>query len=269
MKTFKLFFEQTSEPEPISIPVVPTHGGHSCPKPEKKIEEGNMPPTKVAHDWIIDHDNNHLGKNMLEVHRKLDTPAGDWNKQPNSEHTYRYSNYSYDLNEHLIQKHKAEKDPFYNSSPSMTKKHETVIKGIDKHLKSSKLTHDLHVYHGTVGFNPDKLAAQHPQRKIKSHAFMSTSVNKNLAHQFAGGTGLSDNNKNKAFTNIEAERANGAHILHIHLKPGQHGKYLGSNSKHHDEKEFLLPRNTTLKVHPDPTVLHDGTKIWHSHVVKR
>jgi hypothetical protein len=64
-------------------------------------------------------------------------------------------------------------------------------------------------------------------------------------------------------------------VLHIHLKKGQRGLYVGEHSAVGNEHEYLLPRHTTLKVHPTPTILPPGSHfsnmepihVWHAHVV--
>jgi hypothetical protein len=61
-----------------------------------------------------------------------------------------------------------------------------------------------------------------------------------------------------------------AHILHIHLKKGQHAVSIAGKSTYRDEGERLLPRNTRLKLHPEPEVStdSDGRKVhtWKAHV---
>ena len=134
--------------------------------------------------------------------------------------------------------------------------HEDTIKGIDSALKRSKLKDDVHVYHGTNGvFNPGTEAAKHPEGHIKLPAYTSTSISRGIGVSFAQPDSSRD---------IE-ERS--SHVIHIHMKKGQHGMYVGSNSKFPREREMILPRNTVLKVHPVPTELENNIKVWHAHIV--
>jgi hypothetical protein len=304
MDNFKQFLKKGESEYPI-MPE-PTHGAHSVPEDDMPIipdvNHGNhaveedaheYPQTTATRNWADKHDNDHLGSNVEEVHNNLmkhDTLLHN----PHFDHLYDYTSQSYHTNNALIAKAKGQtygafnpdnfdkswdhKKQSYvkNSKTKITrlvnkekKEHNDHVKGIDAGLEHNQpLSHDLHVYHGTQKFNPDALASQHPQRKIKSAAFLSTSIDKDRAMKFAG-THLSTQKGPINYNYDRKEDDPGRHLLHIHLKPGQKGAYMGDNSRHELEKEFLIPRNTTLKVHPEPTVLHNGTKVWHAHVVKR
>jgi hypothetical protein len=106
------------------------------------------------------------------------------------------------------------------------------------------------------------MAAKDPEGKLHLPAYTSTSTSKATALNFA-----TDHPDSKG------KRHN--HILHIHLKPGQKGHYIGDQGYHGNEYEFLLPRNTTLKVHPKPQSFPAGSHhlndypvhVWHAHVV--
>lgn len=125
-------------------------------------------------------------------------------------------------------------------------KHSDIPK-LDKALNRHTLNRDVHVWHG-VGFNPDHEASKSSSRTIQLPGYTSTSISPHVAKRFGGG-----------------------HIIHIHLKKGDAGHYLGSRSRNSNEYEHLLPRNTKLKIHPTPTVFHDSLgkrHIWHAEIVR-
>ena len=122
-----------------------------------------------------------------------------------------------------------------------------VVPTLDKVIASKPLEHDVHVYHGT-GFHPGQEASKHPERLIRLPAYTSTSLKKSIARDFA---------------DYKGDR----HIIHIHLKKGQHASYIADHSSIPEEWEMLLPRNTVLKIHKEPTILSDtNDHIWHAEV---
>ena len=266
MKRFKEFVHGKKGKEPILIPVAPVHGSHAHHKKHEKkhVDENfNMPATSNAVDWADHNDNTHLGKTLGEVHNKLDIPRSKFFEIPGNEHVSGYTQKSYRVNEDLLDK--AHKRPLtWHTDP---KQLSNSVKHLDKALGHQTLDHDLHVYHGTTKFNPGELSSKHPKRLIKSAAYMSTSIDKDKAMRFASRWPSSDIEHVEGHGKSWGE-AEKPHILHIHLKPGQKGMYVGDNSHHQKEREFILPRNTVLKVHPTPTVLHNGVTVWHSHVVE-
>lgn len=280
MKSFKQFL---SKIKPILIPVDPVHGAH-CTKPailipvdpvhgshsqkinRKKINEGFDALRSASSrdkEWEEHNDNHHLGSHPREIDDKLCKSDKEFSKHPGTEHVKRYSEYSGNINHNLLAGRHAHKktwrpEPHYTEhdlewNRAAKKRHKTQVAGIDRALKASKLEHDVHVYHGTYRFNPGELAKKSATGHIKSAAYLSTSIDKSKARSFAGGK-----------YNPEA-----AHVLHIHMKKGQHGLYLGPRSNFPEEHEMLLPRNTTLKIHPKPTKLPSGVHVWHAHVVDK
>ena len=296
MKSFKKFIKDVVEP--ILIPVAPCHGKHSKPNNKEEVKEGTHPESPINHPlsdkdaWHRQNDNHHLGKTFDDVDSTLENHNKDYSSHPSFRHVHQYTRESYSINSHLLEKasdgksalqksveqtKKLSNEPsnsdydraFYKDSHNMFKKKlrdtNEKIKHIDGFLKDQKLPHDLHVYHGTEGFDPGKLASKHPKRLIKSAAYMSTSIKKHIAAGFAGSTTGTPDGVG-GFTSANGYNNKNKHILHIHLKKGQRAAYLGSHSNFHEEHEALLPRNTTLKVHHEPTVLVDGTKVWHATV---
>ena len=264
MKKFK---EHKKKP-PVPIDAYPCHGQHSQPKtpPEKDLKEQKYDSIS---GWEAEHQNNHLGNNSTEVHKKLDIHPDKFSSQAGNAQLYSYTVNSGQVNKNLIDIHHGREPTWHeqeweNESPEEThhriedakREHHEMVNGIDTGIdKHPALTHDLHVYHG-ASFNPGKLAGSHPDRKIQMPAYLSTSIDKRRANSFARPL------NSKLHT----------HILHVHLKPGDKGVYLGSNSSYDEENEFLMPRNTVLKVHPKPDIVRNKygshTFVWHAHVTK-
>lgn len=275
MKKFKDFIK------PTVILQYPSHGSHSIKK--KKIE-----PTTILHipshgshssnnikeeflDWLNHNDNKHLHNNPRDVYEKLEKPEKHWDEHPeHSEAVKKYTKYSRVLNTHLISRARKELSPVdkkntdhgLSSHLHYSEKKEEKLKALHLRRKmdkmfnhsSSKLEHDVHVYHGISGWHPGEEAAKGNGR-IRLPAYTSTSISKSIAHGFARG------HKNPETGKPEH------HILHIHLKKGQKGVYAGDHSHFPDEKEMILPRNTTLKIHKTPTKPDEHTHVWHAHVV--
>jgi hypothetical protein len=255
--------------EPMLIPVDPVHGAHS--KPRDKMDEDHVgafysamdkrPEPSNEHrqaiDWANHNDNAHLGGHLDAVHNAISIPQDHFTSTPNAEHLKQYTEMSATTNHDLLQKAKHEPLKYHETHTLLNNK----VKAIDKALGSRKLKHDLHVYHGTSQFNPGELAAQHPEGHIKTAAYMSTSIDKRKAAQFSGTRVTHD------YPNKGEFKPAGPHVIHLHLKPKQKGIYMGDHSAFPEEHEFILPRNTTMKIHPEPEVLHNGTHVWHAHVV--
>jgi len=197
-------------------------------------------------EWHDEYDNYKAAKGGYELHNQLvanDKTVGEKEK----DHVQAYTRDSSYLNRHLFNKHVD------------GEKHDEEVRGIniktmDKAVTRNKLKHDLHVYSG-VTWHPGNVAKQHPERHVHLPAYTSTSLDKSVAHGFATG----DENNN-------------THVIHFHLKKGQPGKYVEHHTENPGEQEFILPRNTTVKIHPRPDRYEDAvsgqvTHVWHAHVV--
>lgn len=196
-------------------------------------------------EWESHNDNSHLGSDVHAVHKHL--IAQDKTTDADKPHIRKYTEESRHLNTSLFKNHlNGEKHERHQNG------HDT--KALDSAVHRNKLGHDLHVYSGT-SFNPDHMAKKHADRHIHLAAYTSTTIHKGIAKEFADS---GDEHM---------------HVLHIHLKKGQKGKYVAHHSPGNaDEHEFVLPRHTTLKVHPEPSIHHDsyGSKyhVWKAHVVE-
>jgi hypothetical protein len=157
-----------------------------------------------------------------------------------------------------------------------------------QHNDNSHLGDDVEEVHDKINKEDNHPDADH----IKNYTKGSFQLNKNLIIRAKKETPKYDEWNNYPNKETESKAIKGIdrhlsdhtleHDLHVyhgtrafhpgklsglHLKKGQKGTYIGENSYWSEEKEFLLPRKTVLKVHHTPDVLHDGTKVWHAHVV--
>jgi hypothetical protein len=289
MQSFKKFLEEAKFNKGTIITAEPVHGNHSKPPRQPKLIDKDpvhgahsKPPQKIKEehenrydldndgnqhikDFVRKNHNEHLGNDHYEVHHALNLTHEDFHKNEHAPSLYKYSKQSWETNKELL--NKATGQPSlpsltpsqYDSESSKEYKkenaqiHDEHVKSLDAsfHHPNAVLKHDVHVFHGTNKFNPGEEAKKGSGR-ITMPGYTSTSIDPKTAHDFAG---TSDD----------------SHIIHIHLKKGQRAHYLGSHSNYDNEKEMMLPRNTTLQIHPTPTVTHngDGTKthVWHGHVV--
>ncbi len=240
--------------------VVDSHGSHAqgeTPK-KKRVDEKLAEPIKDKHEslweWKHADENGHIG-DLHKVDEKLTEKYRSEHHSPDHKKAIKkYTENSQRLNRHLLDHHKAGTEP----GDTFENHH---MGHLDDVVHERTLNHDLHVYSG-VGFHPGEESAKDPEGKLHLPAYSSTSINKTTALNFA----------TERFDSA-GKRHN--HILHIHLKPGQKGHYIGERGSHGNEHEFLLPRNTTLKVHPKPESFPAGSHhlndypvhIWHAHVV--
>lgn len=122
---------------------------------------------------------------------------------------------------------------------------------LDKAVSKFKLP-KMTIFSGVAG-NPNSKAKE---GILKKHSLISTSIDPKVAHDFSAPSG-------------------DKHILRIHVPEGHPGFYFGNDinrSSKPEEHELLLPRNTTLKIHPKPTLFThgspDSTKhVWDAHIV--
>lgn len=209
--------------------------------------------------WEGCHDNHHLGKDHHEVECHLEKHYPMSNIGDHDSAIEMYTTTSRHVNRTLLKHYEAG----YDDPPKIN---EHNIQNLDKAIGHHKLEHELHVYSG-VGFHPGEKCQMCPKGTIHLPAYTSTSICKKTATTFSHAIeGTTDKYKHEPVN----------HVLHIHLKKGQRGLYVGKNSAYdQNEHEYILPRHTTLKVHPKPSVVPEGghngndykTYIWHAHVI--
>lgn len=205
------------------------HGSHGFPK--DKLKEDASDARNLS--WFYQHENSHLGPTHMAVGRVM-SEKHQFNDEEIS-HISNYTHSSWQLNEHLYNTAKNKKEPGKIFIAGFGKNYD--IDGLDKATNKHSLEHDLHIYSG-LSFNPHKELSKNKTGLVHLPAFTSTSVSKDIAFNYA---------KHNQTGGIK-------HILHIHMKPGDRGAYIDQHSVYNGEHEMLLPRNTTLKVHPKPHI---------------
>lgn len=203
------------------------HGGHSTDS-HRKLKEA------AEDDYMTRNDNRHIAPSEESVGKHLSNLQK--REGLDTHHINSYTGGSRILNKALYQAHaNGEKAP--TEVRGFTHTHE--VKKLDQALSRNKLPSDLHVFSG-VGFDPSLKAAKHPEHHLHLPAYTSTSIKKSVARNFAANQG-----------NEKPELQKGGvkgHILHIHLPKGHAGAYIDKESNYQGEKEFLLPRATTIKI---------------------
>jgi hypothetical protein len=232
-------------------PVHFRHMGHEIDKPIDKPKSKRLKlslkeetsPVKTE-DWLGKNEN--AGRSVHKITKELLDDANPVSREHAETLRYYSGPDSARINKKLIDDHYGKKPDSSGSKEYI----ERAIKHLDKITRHNNIRRQLHVYSG-LGFDP----SQHvdSQGHLRMPAFTSVTHDKNVAHKFAQ-------------INHEEGRTQAKHILHIHLKPYDQATHISGHAFTPDEHESILPRNTTLKVHPEPTILSDGTHVWHAHV---
>lgn len=113
------------------------------------------------------------------------------------------------------------------------------------------IPHDISIHLG-LSHNPDK-HLENGKGKIKS--YISGSLDSKVGHSFAKDIGERNSKGNVV-----------KHIAHYHLRKGQHALYAAPHSSDPDEKEVILPRNSTI--HKIGTVHKDNGEVHHHFAVE-
>ena len=266
MKTFKQYVEDEKDKIPS---LLISQGEHSKEKKEKeipsmmisqgehsreKIKEEILPASRLSQ---LEHETNkHIASDMGEVHAKLHDEQ-DFNKlKPEHRGAIRdYTISSLGVNSELFQANKNKEKP----DRSLT----TRIRNTDSALKQFKLSKPLNTYSG-VKFDPGREAGDSPDRKIHLPAYTSSSISPKVAHGFS---------KMSSHPTDPTKRI--SHVLRFNLPEGHHGIYAGQHSEHPHEKEFIIPRDTTVKIGDKPEVYQHPTNkneeihIWDAHPVEK
>jgi hypothetical protein len=259
MKSFKEFLFEDDVPtvkeEPVhgahahpkgtpAVNVRPVHGAHAQPKKDK-LEEAAK-PKESSYSWQQRHDNEHLGRTSDDVHKKLDMQETDFAEHPHSKDVFKYTKDSYEVNSELVNRSKGH---------TPDRRHDQHINNLDTALNHKPTEHNVYVYHGTSKWNPRNYLTDKSTKKIvRVPTYMSTSIDRSNATFFSGIDGGAEH-----------------HVIRIKVPKGSKGMYIGDNSSHKNEREFLLPRDTHLKfksVRPTKTLeTHEGNiHVWDAEV---
>lgn len=223
--------------------------------------------TSSSHnEWLTRNDNSHLGTkepinvrggthkpgsaqhydyNTVEISKKLSNETYGRNlSNAHEKSVHKYVENSSPLNRSLLKSHK--------KSEEIPERHKKTIHHLDE-VTRHPIGHELHVYSG-VKFDPKKHISSEGHLHLPPYS--STTHDKVKADEFADRA-------------VDEEKTKEKHILHIHLKSSDHAAHISHLSAEEDEHETILARNTTLHVNKTPTVLSDGTKVWHAKVHKQ
>lgn len=133
----------------------------------------------------------------------------------------------------------------------LTKDESTMVDKLSKILNKHKTKNPMVVYSG-ISKNHHKVLMDSDGSPIHHHAFISTSINPNIARGFA--------------------EKSGGHIVELHIPEGIPSAYVSHISEHDGERELILPRGTNIKIdHSQRKVMvHDSGNfiVHHGTVVK-
>ena len=224
--------EELSSIEPKGVMPTAVHFKNILTDKKQKLNEAKAQDFRA---WMKDRsDNAHLSKKKFDrdVHNKEVADKLHSTNNFSAEHLKHITKYTGDpdndgaavssqLNKSLI-KNKGE--------PS--KAHKKTTEGLSHAIENNKLNHEVHVYSGT-SFDPREHIDK--KGKLKSHAFISATHDKEIAAGYA----------QKAAQNRGSNSS--GHIMKIHLKPGDPATHVGRHSYYNGEHETVINRNTTLK----------------------
>jgi len=157
-----------------------------------------------------------------------------------TEHLHSYTDDSSDLNKRLVAAHHDKE-----GVSTMDHSYQEQIHHLDGVMRKRKTPFGFHVFTG-VGFNPGKTFSKGAHMHGHLPAYTSSSLTHTTAKTFAFGK-----TRNPDFPNLA--KNSHPHVLKIHVPAGSHGIYTGDDLGYGDEKEFVLPRNAKVRIHPVPS----------------
>ena len=262
MKTFIQFLEESAKHpkkhdkdhyEPVEL----HFGSHSVGKKDKEYEpvelkfgKHSQKPLKEGVDLLTE-------AKVSDTHKKL---KSHYKFDGDGIHASAIAHYtgiagSRNLNQHLIK------------TNGIAKKHKSLIKHLDSALTKHKTPHAFEVHTGVGAKHPlhQHLNGKHKGPiKLVHHAYTSTSLEHKYTQYFAGEHTVLEKHKGK----IPAAQHTHIHTITIKVPKGHHGAYVDHLSNNRGEKEFILPRDTKLHVHPKPstkTTKHGSDVYYHHH----
>lgn len=195
-----------------------------------------------------------------EFGRTHDALAKHYEFDPEGEHAYqiaKYTDESRNINAHLFQK---EKNP-----DGLHADWSKPIKYNDEVTSKYATPKELTVYSGLHNSPHEHIMANGGYKSgshvlMKHPAYMSTSLSKDVAREFAHP----DRRYDEARGNVYTKKNDYVHILKTTIPKGSnHGAYIGHLSLHPEEKEFVLGRGKVFKVSHRPYVDHKNkTVTW-------
>lgn len=209
-------------------------------------------------------------KEQIELHSdEAQDKIHEDNKLPEDVHVKKYTLGSKNYNKDLRELHVGNKITDTNRKNTLT--------GIDKVLNKSSIKHDTHVYTGVTRspakeFSSTK-AVLNKDGNVLLHlpTYTSTTTHASTAREFSKAIPAMSKEEQKKHTpaNIGATvpEKDVKHIIKIHLPKGTKAGSVRDQAEYEDEQEVLLHRGHNIEIHKHPTVLKDGTHIWHAKVI--
>ena len=283
MKTFRQFIKDKipSIPSPIhfkhvageddeDIPSVPfpIHFKHVINKIKEKIPNIPMPihfkrskkddltENVRLLDWLEKNDNEHI-KQTATPPKDDSTELNPHNFSDKEEHAKHFHVTNELTKHHQLSDDEKNNIHDYTTGSSILNKaliHEpktlrrserSKMYHIDSAISRHPLKHEVHTFSG-VGFDPETL--KNKSNKFRSPAYISTSLRKRTAY-----------NNTKQLEGHDYE-----HIIHFHLKPGDHALAISPYSKYKTEHEILVKRGQIMQHHG--TDVDEGRRIKIHHV---
>jgi hypothetical protein len=149
----------------------------------------------------------------------------------------------------------------------------SMSKHLSKFLDRASTTKDDHVYTG-LKVDPSKGFKKEGEKTstVFHHpAFISSSTSFHSTKSFRRKVSTSTQHKalnSDAPTPAEREKE-AAHVLKIHVPKGSKATSVKPYSSYKHEQEVLLHHNHLIEVHHRPTIMDDGTHVWHGRIVGR
>lgn len=239
-------FQELVDVQPTGV--VPTAIHFKNILKDKKLNEAKSSTGPDFKSWMKDRsDNASLSKKTTrDAHNKEISKTLDSTNNFSDEHLTHVKKYTSGTKE-VSNSTKINKDLIKNKGePSKT--HKKTAEGLSNAINNNRVQHSVHVYSGT-SFDP----RQHMDKKgrLKSHAFISATHDKEVAAGFAQ----------------RAARERGgygpAHIIKVHLKPGDPATHVSKHSEWGDEHETVINKGTTLQHHKTTSHWSPGEERWY------
>lgn len=218
-------------------------------KDKKKLHEAETKPWRShesTSDWLSTNDNKHLSKEDDHDETSAKLHKGQKLDDRHIDAIEHYTKDSRSLNKGLIK----------NQGKIENPKHKKHASSLDDAIKKNPLKHKL-VVHSGVSFDPRKKVGTNGV--LKSHAYISTTHSKEIAHDFA----KSSYNKK---TGAESK-----HIVRLDLKKGDPAMHVEHHSLTPGEHETIIKRGSRLKLHKTDTYVNpwgEKTHVHHMSIVR-
>jgi hypothetical protein len=197
---------------------------------KKKLDEAKS--SDGLQSWITDReDNKHISKKRdSNAHHEEIAEKLNSTNNFSTEHLKHIRKYTGDPDKNGESVSQKLNKSLIKNKGEPSKAHEKTTNVLSHAIKNNRLPHEVHVYSGT-SFDPRKHMDN--KNRLKSHAFISATHDKGVAAIFA----------HKGAKRSYAP----AHIMKIHLKPGDPATHVSRHAHFDGEHETIIDRNTTLK----------------------